>query len=212
MGNAQTPNVFGHFLPCHYCYWYKRNNDTFSRPVVQNIAEGFASCSLSFNKLLPKAKYMKRPSSEQDMFDIPPTSQNRRTQLTPNVNRDGCIHFVSFDFSHDWKRGRIRRIIERPNVILIGALNIGFATTELHAVYSLAIFLSCALQPKQIPSAGARTQILEAVSIFLTKFPKPGNIRDSCKYTSLSFSKNITYYTLLLNITNKITLKEYFDF
>lgn len=41
---------------------------TFSLPVEQNIAEGFASCSLSFNKLLPKAKYMKRPLAAAVMF------------------------------------------------------------------------------------------------------------------------------------------------
>lgn len=41
---------------------------TFRRPVVQNTAEGFASWSLSFNKLLPKAKYIKRPFTGPDIF------------------------------------------------------------------------------------------------------------------------------------------------
>lgn len=44
---------------------------TFSRPVVWNVAEGFAICSLSFNKLLPKAKYMKRPLALMDIFLYP---------------------------------------------------------------------------------------------------------------------------------------------
>lgn len=34
---------------------------TFNRPVVKNVADGFASSNRSFNKLLPKAKYMKQP-------------------------------------------------------------------------------------------------------------------------------------------------------
>lgn len=37
---------------------------TFRRPVVTNDADGFANSSLSFNRLLPKAKYMKRPRSD----------------------------------------------------------------------------------------------------------------------------------------------------
>lgn len=43
-------------------------SDTFSRPVVWNTAEGFAICSLSFSKLLPKAKYMKLPLTAQDII------------------------------------------------------------------------------------------------------------------------------------------------
>lgn len=43
------------------CNFYKI---TFSRPVVTNDADGLANSSLSFNRLLPKAKYMKRPRSD----------------------------------------------------------------------------------------------------------------------------------------------------
>lgn len=56
----------------YHCYYFLNIGITFSRPVEQNLAVGFASCSLSFSRLLPKAKYMKNPAStEPDMMKRP---------------------------------------------------------------------------------------------------------------------------------------------